>query len=332
MALSIWTLNCQGLNNAVKRNSLNSLITKFSPDIVCLQETNINIAKCESFVLNSYKTQYNSATTLGSGTIFLVKNKFNITGNTILIPGKLQQITIDVFGQSFYFYNIHFPFKNFDSSNFLRILKSSINSCSGPDNVFLVGDWNFVLNEALDRLRSVERRKMVAREFSQICQNFNLFDAYRHLNPSGNDMTFFSKLKNHSEARLDRVYLNASHLPNLVNTNMFPFISDHIIFSILLKFDQFSDFKNLWVFPNHLLHNHDFNITISFLLNDFILKCDYTEKTYTFLKNKIVQIAMEMDISLKRRFRWAVKRVQRDIQQVNSDQDLCNADIQNFHR
>src|SRR5258708_5834380 len=99
MTVKIWTLNCQGLNNSVKRSNLTILINKFSPEIICLQETNINISKSESFVINSYKSFYNSSTTTGSGTIFLVKNSFNVLNNNVLIPGKLQQISVDIYGK-----------------------------------------------------------------------------------------------------------------------------------------------------------------------------------------------------------------------------------------
>src|SRR5882757_9869327 len=111
MALNIWTLNCQGVNNLVKRNALNSLILKFNPSIILLQETNIDFTKQDSLTFASYKTIYNNSTTrIGSGTIFLVKNHISVISDTILVPGKLHFMHASLNNTDFYFFNCHFPF------------------------------------------------------------------------------------------------------------------------------------------------------------------------------------------------------------------------------
>jgi exonuclease III len=326
--LNIWTLNCQGLLNSVKQVPLISLITKFLPSIVCLQETNINIYKNQSFVVNGYKSFYNSSTTnIGSGTIFLVKNNFTVLNDEILIPGKLQFLSIDIFNTIFYVFNIHFPFNNSDSNTFLNILNNKISTLPSQDNVILAGDFNFVENETLDRLRSVEPRKKMVKLFSSMCLNFNLFDSYRHLDPSGQAMTFFSKLKNNSEARLDRMYVNSSQIPNLLSCKMFPFISDHVIFNIVLKLDHNLTFKNLWSFPNQLLSNDNFIFSISYILDQFILDSDYTDIKYTLLKQKITQIAMEIHAHTLKKFNLLIKQTQISIQNLSTDQNMTNSDV-----
>ena len=77
MSVTIWSLNCQGLNNLVKKNALHSIVFNFRPDIICLQETNIDLSKHDSLVLPQYQSVYNPSTTLGSGTIILLKSDYH---------------------------------------------------------------------------------------------------------------------------------------------------------------------------------------------------------------------------------------------------------------
>src|SRR5687768_3953606 len=188
MTFNIWTLNCQGLNNHKKKDALNALLNRFNPSIVCLQETNINPHMHDSLTFNNYKTFYNPSLTLGSGTIFLIRNSINVITTNVLIPSKLHSIELTLNGETFYILNCHFPFDNNISMQFISTLKSHINNITNKKNVILLGDWNFVLNNDLDRLNSNENRKQVCIAFNDLISTFNLFDSYRFLNPNGKDM------------------------------------------------------------------------------------------------------------------------------------------------
>lgn len=98
--------------------------------------------------------------------------------------------------------------------------------------------------------------------------NFNLFDSYRILNPTGRDMTFFSKLRKKSEARLDRIYLHTSHFSKLKSSQILPFTGDHTIFSIsFLTFLPILKISISQLFPNYLLQDENFIFSINNVLD-----------------------------------------------------------------
>jgi exonuclease III len=316
MVISIWTLNCQGLNSVLKKNALKSLVDKFHPTLVCLQETNMDLVRHGGVGIHGYSPFYNSCTTvIGSGLIFLLHHKCSFISHSILIPGKLSKFIFNFQNIDFTIFNSHFPFKKVDSMNFLSILQKNIPK--NPSSTLLLGDWNFVLSEALDRRGGPEQRKTLALIFAQFLNSHNLHDAYRHLSPVGTDVTFVSHMGSGASARLDRMYVDHSILSKLTSYEIFPFLGDHMAFSI--SFASTSATSNCrWSLPHSLLQVDAFLFTISGLLNNF-LESEFSLVGYEKLKFKIIQVAMELDSYHNSQLKALVRRTYRGLTTFDPD-------------
>jgi len=286
------------MNNLRKRNALNSLILTFNPSIILLQETNIDSTKKQdSLTFASYKTLYNNSTThIGSGTIFLVKNHISVISDTILVPGKLHFMHTSLNNADFYLFNCHFPFETPTCLFFIQKIHDHILTLHDKSNIFIAGDFNFVHDKKLDRVASRGSRVSVAKAFEDnVLKIFDLVDSYRFINPKGKDMTFFSKLKNNSEARLDRVYCHRSKALKIKLTQMIPFISDHIVFNAIFTSDDTCDKRPLWVLPKYLLSNDNFLFSMKQLLDKYCEEEKCTHFDYSKLKQEISCVAMAMN-------------------------------------
>lgn len=82
-----------------------------------------------------------------------------------------------------------------------------------PARSFIVGDWNFVCDPALDRRSSnVAGGQIGSEEFQDLYEELELVDLFRQYHPSKRSFTFSSAQHNMS-TRLDRCYANKSAVP-----------------------------------------------------------------------------------------------------------------------
>ncbi|OXA38245.1 LINE-1 reverse transcriptase [Folsomia candida] len=105
-------------------------------------ETNLNPIRHGIFNIQNYTPFFNDCTTLGS-------------------------------------VNVHFPFLKTESDEFLVKIKSEITAAPNCDGIFVLGDWNFVVDTERDRI-----------------------DSYRHLCPQGKDVTFVSRMNDSIEGAI----------------------------------------------------------------------------------------------------------------------------------
>src|SRR5665811_1401553 len=150
----------------------------YKRQILCIQETNIDPQKHSAVSVSNYLSFHNPCVGLGSGTAILVKNNVVAQNSTNLIPGKLQKIELTIQGTVFNLFNIHFPFLKKDSMHFLNVLQREVDVITDKSTIILMGDFNFVLDDRMDRVRSIENRKRIASDFSQILSKYVLTDLY----------------------------------------------------------------------------------------------------------------------------------------------------------
>ncbi|OXA47089.1 LINE-1 retrotransposable element ORF2 protein [Folsomia candida] len=62
------------------------------------------------------------------------------------------------------------------------------------DGIYMLGDWNFVVDSNRDRFGNIENRKGLAKQFQNFIQSNGFFDTYRHLRPQGKDVTFVCRM------------------------------------------------------------------------------------------------------------------------------------------
>ena len=155
MALSILSLNCNGIRDQSKRNGLLQWLRSLSVgiDIVCLQETHcVSQAECSLWFRSS---GFDSVVSGGSahswGCIVLFRPSLSLVNSWCDPAGRFVQCEFQYFAKLFRVCCIYGPNRNPARDLFLDDLHFEIDP-SIP--TVLAGDFNSVFDRALDRLGS----------------------------------------------------------------------------------------------------------------------------------------------------------------------------------
>ncbi|OXA42099.1 LINE-1 retrotransposable element ORF2 protein [Folsomia candida] len=82
------------------------------------------------------------------------------------------------------------------------------------DGIYMLGDWNFVVDSNRDRFGNIENRKSLAKLFQTLIQSNGFFDTYRHLRPQGKDVTFVCRM-NGTSASVSRSEIFTKFIDNV---------------------------------------------------------------------------------------------------------------------
>ena len=148
--ISICSLNCQGLGDSKKRRDVINYLKNKQFSIICLQDTHFN-NQLENVIRAEwgYKALFSSFSTNSRGTAIFFKNNFQLEihnyttdprGNFIIVDLSMDDHRLTLA-------NIYAP--NNDEPSFFGKLENNI-KFYGNSNVIIVGDWNLLLNPAID--------------------------------------------------------------------------------------------------------------------------------------------------------------------------------------
>ena len=115
-----------------------------------------------------------------------------------------------------------------DMFQFMSLHSTSLVICGG--------DFNSILS-AIDVENGFGFRQKFSHHLSELVRVYNLTDAFRHLNPTTLDFTFFRA--NASPSRLDRFYLSSSLLDSVACVEHLPSLSDHCGVLLSVKIENF---------------------------------------------------------------------------------------------
>jgi len=315
--MNVYTTNIQGLKNPAKKINLIKFITKFSPSIVCLQETNINTTFDPKIIIPNYSVIYNSATNKSSGTAVFVSNAWTIHSHVSLVQAKLQKVVIEGNNQQFTIYNIHMPHVNSEALTLIDVLE---NDLTLPTNSIpiLCGDWNYVDNVMLDYINHISNRPMIQKAMKRVILNQNLADSFRVLHPSKILMTHTGVQRHKPQGRLDRIYIPQSFKQMLMEVEVLPSISDHAIVGMKIG-TELNSTMSYWKMPNKILQNSEFCDEITSLLEAFLVSTDKSFTKYEVLKFQIKKVSLEFCHLQRLRQRFEMKRIQHLYQTMASE-------------
>lgn len=193
MALSILTLNCNGIRDHSKRSGLVQWLRSLpvSVEVVCLQETHcLSAGECSSWFLSSgFSSVLSSGSAHSCGCIVLFHPSLSLVNSWCDVDGRFLQCEFSFLGKSFRICCIYGPNRNPARDQFFDDLHPLIDP-SMP--TVLAGDFNTVFDRSLDRLGSVPADS--SRESSSTLRS--LFDAscvidvWRYLHPSSSGFTW----------------------------------------------------------------------------------------------------------------------------------------------
>ena len=259
--INIYSLNCNGLNDDVKRKAVFEKLKKKGDGIFMLQETH-----CTTENEQKWRREWGNHMYFSNGTSNARGVAIIITGNYEYRVLRLERdnegrfliLEIERKGAVYTIGNIYAPTRNFERdqqqcfNNFTAKLELMQNI-----HTILGGDLNLYMNPRLDKLDNSpdynDNRNFRADVCSFVETN-NIVDVWRTINP---DKRCFTWHRSDKRSRLDYL-LTSEHLLNFIDdVDILPGIqSDHSLLKLSLKTgNKHEKGRGFWKFNSSLLHD-----------------------------------------------------------------------------
>ena len=259
--INIYSLNCNGLNDDVKRKAVFEKLKKKGDGIFMLQETH-----CTTENEQKWRREWGNHMYFSNGTSNARGVAIIITGNYEYRVLRLERdnegrfliLEIERKGAVYTIGNIYAPTRNFEKdqqqcfTNFTAKLELMQNI-----HTILGGDLNLYMNPRLDKLDNSpdynDNRNFRADVCSFVETN-NIVDVWRTINP---DKRCFTWHRGDKRSRLDYL-LTSEHLLNFIDdVDILPGIqSDHSLLKLSLKTgNKHEKGRGFWKFNSSLLHD-----------------------------------------------------------------------------
>lgn len=243
MALSIATVNCNGMRDYNVKKNIMDVANYKSFDILFLQETHIN----NMFFAKKYEKLFNANgwwsfsinVTGGVGILIKCDLVYDLISFQHDSEGRYIVVDIDINNYKLRLINVYVHNKPSDRREFITNLHYIVNT---RRQVVMGGDFNFVENVALDKLGGlIETGEYGKDEINNLKDDFDLYDPFRKLYPTDRVFTFFNNcINNPIYCRLDRFYTNKLLYSVIENVIVHVCsVSDHDF--VELKFKNFNN-------------------------------------------------------------------------------------------
>ena len=261
-ALSLLTLNCNGIRDQPKRNGLVQWLRSLpvSVDVVCLQETHcISASECSLWFQSS---GFSSAVSPGSahscGCIVLFRPSLTLLNSWCDSDGRFLQCEFSFHAKLFRICCIYCPNRNPARDQFLDDLHTRVDP-SVP--TILSGDFNTVFDRSLDRAgsdpsdSSRESSSSLLNLFDSCC----VIDIWRYLHPSTPGFTW-TRWNGSLASRIDLVGVPYVWVSSVLSCDIVPCpFSDHCGVSLTVDIpDVIPPGPGLWKLNTSILNNDDY--------------------------------------------------------------------------
>ena len=262
MALSVITLNANGLRGVDKRSGLLQWLRSLPAivDVVCLQECHVSSQdECQSWFRSS---GFSSAVSPGSvrscGIIVLYRPLLSLVNSWCDSDGRFLLVEFSFRETVFRVCSVYAPNRNPARDLFLDDLSPKIDP-SIP--TILAGDFNAVFDRLLDRVGSSPDD--TSRESSvSLCRLFDLCcveDVWRYLHPSSSSFTW-ARWDHSCASRIDFFGVPYAWVPFVSSCDIVPCpLSDHCALLLSLSIPEVVPHgPGLWKFNISVLHDEDY--------------------------------------------------------------------------
>ena len=304
MALSIISINCNGLRSTKKIDHVFTFfhIRKF--DIMCLQETFWD----DDFVTNSVSTKWDGeiyfsnfqgiTTKQSKGVAILFRHGLDlkIDSATEIIKGRALEVHFETEDNNFRIFSLYAPNNVHDRSKFFQDISTSLTGVATDDNTIVAGDYN-VVTDSIDRSSKMHSDPSRSKFLQLLNSNF-LEDIWRKQHPTTIEYTWRRYRKNNklSQSRIDKILINQHNSQCAITTSIIPFTwSDHDIVQVCYNPNNVSIGPGVWKFNKTLLTDEEFCTAIKSCITNFKQKPSYNESTFEWyeeLKTRFKNIAI----------------------------------------
>ena len=271
MALSIVSLNVNGLNDATKRKTILNYLNNEKYDFCLLQETHLTEKNAKK--LHAWP-----------GSFFHAAGKTNSAGVAILTKikrlkpvdiqtddgGRYIVIQCSIDGHLVTICNLYAPSggaqeKQIQRKFFFEKVRQILSKYTNSSNhIIMAGDFNTTLHP-LDRTPPPKQTFRCKSNLAlmALITSCHLVDVWRKTNPTNTDFTYMSNTN--SFTRIDRIYISKSLLPKIIQTKHKPNIfSDHHNSPIIqLAMQDHKRGPGIWILNNSLLNDNTYTSKIA---------------------------------------------------------------------
>ena len=285
MALSILSLNVNGLRDSSKREGLVQWLRSSCPsaDIVCLQETHcVSDIECHSWFSSSgFNFVLSPGSARSCGCIVLYRPILQLINSSSEFPGRSLMCHFSFHGSSFRVFCLYAPNRNPARDLFFNQITDAVD----PSNpTVLCGDFNSVFDRSLDRRGSSandnarESTLALTRLFDSCC----VVDVWRYLHPHSISFSW-TRWNGDLASRIDLIGCPFSWVPSVSSCDIIPCpFSDHcgVLFCISVP-SVIPPGPGLWKLNISILQDEEF----VHLISDFWRSWRLKQNSFTYLSD-----------------------------------------------
>jgi exonuclease III len=258
--MKLVSMNVRGLGDRVKRNDVFSKIKEQHISIACLQDTHFDI-KLKHRIKSEWglRVEMTSSSSNSRGVAVLFNNNFEYTVHKVLEDPQGNYIIIDLTIANclrLTLANIYGP--NSDDPVFYSNLQQKIDGFEN-NSILICGDWNLVLDPAIDTYNYKHVNNPNAREaVIALATEKELVDVWRSFHETDRQYTWHHKhpIK---MSRLDFVLVSEDIMSVISNSGILPkYKSDHSPVMVEILISKHTRGKGYWKFNNSLLKEVEF--------------------------------------------------------------------------
>ena len=259
--LIISTLNVNGLGDTDKRRDVFCSLRELKHDIFLLQETHIKQTD-ENYVraVWGYELWVAGNSTNKNGVAILFNSTFEYKVHSVTKDpnGCFIIMDVDLQGNRVTLTNIYGPSAGDNPTAIDNVF--NLVSQVGNDTVIMGGDWNCLLDPALDA-RNYSNNHLRPRTRATILNrmsDLDLIDIFRKLYPEKKSYSW-RKFNSTKQGRLDFFLISDDLVSNIKRSTISPgYRTDHSLVTISIRKKEFKRDRPFWKFNNSLLKDKSY--------------------------------------------------------------------------
>lgn len=296
--VKICTYNARGLGDFNKRKQLFTLIKHKIIDVTLIQESHAN-----NDLMYLWRSQwggnvlYSNGSTASRGVLILIKRglEYEILNEIKDEHGRYIITEIEIEDFSFVLCNVYAP--NQDTPNFFKEVKAQINGLENR-NVIIGEDFNFVINNQLDRLFSHSNNDKARDEFLSLSEDYELVDCWRQLNPERRQYSCCRPNSDENDwqkfSRLGMIFVSAGLFNSVTNSKMQTgFQSDHSFVTININLTECKRGPGYWKFNTSHLRDKQFLEAMNALIDEKLIENQPAIMKWEMIKGVLVQFSKQ---------------------------------------
>ena len=281
-------MNARGLSDVIKRRAIFNFY-RSRTDILCIQEVH-STPDVEQIWANEWSGDvlFSHGTSNARGVaIFMPKGMMNSVENVKRdVSGRMLCCTIKIQDLKLSLCNIYAP--NNDNPCFFEQIEKMIAEMS--EHVIIIGDFNLVMNAAIDRLNSDHNKEKSLQVINNICEERYLVDIWRCRNETAKRFSWYRCRPKLMASRIDFALVSQGLAGMCENTGYVTGVkTDHLAYFLYLKLSNNDRGVGYWKLNVTYLKKPIFVQFVNKVIDDVLLETQSMGKIerWEYLKYKM---------------------------------------------